>query len=116
MAYEREGIIFPMEKEGGLWGSVMPRGTRGAGCFRCETTAKLISLGEDISHVGYAISIRTEERYQGIFFQALEEDQFKHLEFKKYPNCSKKMYIYFGTSDSRGPQDGAIMDLMYHLL
>ena len=122
MAYEREGIVFPMEKEGGQWGSVRVRGESDLErcCFRCETTERLISLGEDIPDVGYAISIRTEEKFQGAFSRALE-DKFKHLEFKKYPStrssvfCPKKKYIYFGTPDSRGPQDGSIMDLIYYL-
>ena len=120
MAYEREGIVFPMDQDGGTWGSVRPHGIPVVGCcFRCETTERLISLGEDIHPDGYAITIRTEQRYQEPFFRALEEDEFKHLKFKKYPNCPKKKYIYFGTTDSRdsrGKQDGSIMDLMYYLL
>ena len=121
-SHARAGIMFPMEQEGGVWGSVRPRDAPvDLCCFRCETTERLISLGEDIPSDGYAITIRTEQRYHDPFFESLKEDRFKHLKFKDYPRsgggfCRKKKYIYFGTPESRGDDDGSIIDLMYYLL
>jgi len=113
-----ERIRFQMDRDGGKWGPVRVGSVPiGECCFRCETTETLSALGEDIPSDGYAITIRTEDKYLTPFQKALEMDRFKHLRFKDYPKknggvCSKKKYIYLGTDENRTADYHFIMGLM----
>ena len=112
------GIWFPMDQDGGKWCDVRVGPVPiGRCCFRCETTETLVALGEDIPSDGYAITIRTGDKYLTPWKKALEMDRFKHLRFKDYPKenggvCSKKKYIYFGTDENRTADYHFIMGLM----
>ena len=109
VVFSRDGVNFHGDM--GAGGSIIITGVKKLTRFRNEPAEELLKRGIDVPDGCRVVTSWTE--YETKFKEALDRPENIKLKdkFKKYPNCSKKMYAFIHMSPGV-PGEGALLDLI----
>ena len=109
VVFSRDGVNFHGDM--GAGGSIIITGVKKLTRFRNEPAEELLKIGIDVPDGCRVVTSWTQ--YDTKFKEALDRPENIKLKdkFKKYPNCSKKMYAFIHMSPG-APGEGALLDLI----